>query len=234
MIETKPRPPVIKSVIVVGASSGLGKAVAEQLATQGTTVFALARHIEDTTMPPGVVKITCNIRDLESIDATFSKIDQQTGQIDALINCAGRGLVKPFEDVTRDEIMDVLGINLKGNIYMALEAYKRMLPFKAGQIVNVGSTSSLKARELETIYCASKWGLRGFTESLRLAAQPHGIRVIGVYPGGMKSDHFWQVVPGKDLSGYLEPTLVAKQLIQVLQSDLSLAPAELVLERGQN
>ena len=141
-----------KVAVVVGASHGLGKALVELLAQENVTVWALARTIEKTVLPPSVTKIPLNIRDVASIDSAFAQIDQQTKTIDILINCAGRGLVKKFEDTTREEIMDVLGINLKGNIYMALEGYKRMLPKKSGHIVNVSSTSGIKAREMETIY----------------------------------------------------------------------------------
>lgn len=221
-----------KTAIITGASSGLGKALTELLAKEGATVMALARSIESTDLPKDVIKIPLNIRDLQSIDDAFAQIDKKVQTIDILINCAGRGLMKKFEDTTRDEIMDVLGINLKGNIYVAQEVYKRMLPKKSGHIVNVSSTSGLKGREMETIYCASKWGLRGFTESLRLAGAKHGIRVTGVFPGGMKSDNFWKIEPGKDISGYMDPKLVAEQIVNLLKSDPSLTPTELVIERS--
>lgn len=218
--------------VVMGASHGLGKALVEILADKKVTVFALARGIQDTELPAGVHKITCNIRDLVSIDQAFAEIDRSTQQIDYLINCAGRGLVKTFEETTREEIMDIFGINLKGNIYIAQEVYKRMIPKKSGHIVNVGSTSSLKAREMEVLYCASKWGLKGFTDSLRLEARAHGIRVTGVYPGGMNSEHFWQVAPQRDTSGYMEPKVVAHQIINILEADESVLPTEVVLERA--
>lgn len=219
-----------KVAVVTGASSGLGKAVTELLATQGVKVFALARTIEKIDLPSSVIKVPNNIRDLESIDQAFATIDAQTDHLDILVNCAGRGLVKPLEEITREEIMDVFGVNLKGNIYIAQEVYKRMITHKSGHIINVGSTSSIKAREYETIYCASKWGLRGFTESLRLAAHQHGIRVSGVYPGGMKTD-FWESIPGRDVSEYMDPRVIAEQIMQLLTTDLAVSPSELILER---
>lgn len=221
-----------KVAFIIGASSGLGKAVAELLSKEKVKVFALARSINETKLPKDVVKIPLNIRSLENIDQAFETIDSQIGKIDILVNCAGRGLVKEFELTSREEIMDVFGVNLKGNIYIAQEVYKRMLPQKSGHIVNVISTSGLKGREMETIYCASKWGLRGFTESLRLAAHTHGIRVTAVYPGGIKSENFWKIAPGKDISGYMEPKLIAEQIINLLKTDTSISPSELVLERN--
>jgi len=220
-----------KTAVVTGASSGLGKAMAELLANEGVRVFALARNIHQVKLPTEVLKIQCNIRDLHSIDEVFSMVDRQTETIDFLINCAGRGLVKTFAETTREEIMDVLGVNLKGNIYIAQEVYKRMIPKKSGHIVNVGSTSSIKAREMEVLYCASKWGLRGFTESLRLEARKHGIKVTGVYPGGMKSDNFWKMVPGKDISGYMHPKDVAERILNVISVSPHTATTEMIIER---
>lgn len=219
-----------KVTVIVGGSSGLGKAVVEQLNEEGAKVITLARSIQDTNLPESVIKIPLNIRDLKSIDEAFAEIDKQTDKIDILVNCAGRGLVKNFEEVTREEIMDVFGINLKGNIYMALEVYKRMIPRKSGHIVNVISTSGIKARPDETIYCASKWGLRGFTESLRLAAVSHKIRVTGVFPGGMQTN-FWKD-DARDSSSYMKAEDVAEQVVMILKSPTSIAPSELVIERG--
>ena len=219
-----------KVAVVVGASSGLGKAVTELLSEEGVKVIALARTIADTDLPASVTKIPLNIRDLKSIDTAFAEIDRQTDHIDILINCAGRGLVKNLEDTTREEIMDVFGINLKGNIYMAQEVYKRMIPRKSGHIINVASTSAIKARPDESIYCASKWGLRGFTESLRLAAVPHKIRVSGVYPGGMDTA-FWKQMP-RDTSSYMKAEDVAQQIMTILKSPTSISPSEYVIERG--
>ncbi len=221
----------MKVAVVTGASSGLGKAVVELLALDGWKVFALARRVENQQFPENVVPIVCNIRDLDSIDAAFAQIGSEVETIDVLVNCAGRGLVKPFSETTREEIMDVIGVNLKGNMYIAQEVYKRMISQKQGHIVNVGSTSSLRARDAEVVYAASKWGLRGFTESLRLEARPHGIFVTGVYPGGMSSDNFWSVVPGKDMSGYMPPESVARQIVAVVSAPKDVSLAEVVIER---
>ncbi len=220
-----------KVAVVTGASSGLGKAVAELLSTEGAKVFALARSIETITFPSSIIKIPLNIRDLGSIDAVFKTIDKKTKKIDILVNCAGRGLIKALEETTREEIMDVLGINLKGNIYIAQEVYKRMIPYKSGHIINVSSTSGIKARADEPIYCASKWGLRGFTESLRLAAAAYTIRVTGIYPGGMQTN-FWKGEESRDTSKFMKAQDIAEQIIAIIKSPSSLSPSEYVIERG--
>lgn len=220
-----------KVAVVTGASSGLGREVTELLAQEGVQVFALARTINNIAFPSPVVKVPLNIRDLESIDAAFAEIDKQTQKIDFLVNCAGRGLVKGLEITTREEIMDVFGINLKGNIYIAQEVYKRMIPHQSGHIINISSTSGIKARADEPIYAASKWGLRGFTESLRLAAAEHKIRVTGIYPGGMQTD-FWKGGEPRDISKFMNPKDVAEQILAILKSPTSISPSEYIIERG--
>ena len=216
---------------MTGASSGLGKAVTELLSKERVTVFALARSIENTTLPSSVIKIPVNIREIESVDNAFASIDQKTQKIDLLINRAGRGLIKGLEETTREEIMDVLGLNLVGNIYIAQEVYKRMIPYASGHIINVSSTSGIRARADEPIYCASKWGLRGFTESLRLAAASHTIRVTGIYPGGMQTN-FWKGGEPRDTSHFMDPMDIAQGIVSVLTSPSSVSPAEYILERG--
>lgn len=201
------------------------------LSESGWKVFAVARSIEKNNFNENVHKITCDICDLSDIDTAFAEISSETDTIDLLVNCAGRGLVKTFQDTTREDIKDIFDVNLQGNIFIAQEVYKRMIARKSGHIINVGSTSSIKAREMEVLYCASKWGLRGFTESLRLEAKQHGIQVTGVYPGGMSSENFWQVVPGKDVSAYMKPEAVAKQIINIINQGTEVAIAEVVIER---
>jgi len=220
-----------KVAVVTGASSGLGREVALQLNALGVKVIGLSRNVEKADLPAEVIKVPLNIRDLQSIDDAFKAIDGITDRIDMLVNCAGRGLIKNLEDTSREEIMDVFGVNLKGNIYIAQEVYKRMLPGKSGHIINVSSTTGLKARADEPIYAASKWGLRGFTESLRLAAAPYKIRVTGIYPGGMQTA-FWNGEEPRDTSAFMKPEEVTALITDILKTPQSIAPAELVIERG--
>lgn len=226
-----PEPPKQKVAVVTGASSGLGKEVAIQLEASGFKVIALARSVEKVDLPESAIKVPLNIRDLQSIDNAFEAIDKYTDHVDVLVNCAGRGLIKNLEDTSREEIMDVFGVNLKGNIYIAKEVYQRMIPFKSGHILNVASTTGLKARADEPIYAASKWGLRGFTESLRLAAISHTIRVTGIYPGGMQTA-FWNGEKSRDTSKFMKPEEVAATIVDLIETPTSITPSELVIERG--
>lgn len=219
-----------KKIVIAGASSGLGKALAELL-TNENKLFLLSRNIETSNTSFEGIKINCDFKDSESIREAFEKITMFTDSIDVFINCVGIGLVKGLEDTSTEEIENVISTNLTGAILASQQAYKAMLLHKSGHIINVSSTSGIKARPDETIYCATKWGLRGFTESLRLAAAKNNIRVTGVYPGGMNTD-FWKIKPDQTTTSYMDPKDVAEQIIQLIDSPTAISPSEIVIERG--
>ncbi len=220
-----------KHIVIVGASSGLGKALATALAQENNHLYLLSRKIESTQTNFDAIKINCDIRSGESISEAFTKIDKHTQQIDVLINCAGIGLVKSIEDTTQNEIEDIIQTNLIGSIISSQEAYKRMLLHKSGYIINVTSTSSIKARPEETIYCASKAGLRLFTESLRLAAVKNKVRVTAVAPGGMNTA-FWKEGHSQNIHAFMDASEIADQIINLIKTPTSISPAELIIERG--
>ncbi|MBI2621170.1 MAG: SDR family oxidoreductase [Candidatus Levybacteria bacterium] len=216
-----------KSVVIVGASSGLGKALAKLLSKEGTNLFLISRKVALSNIP-SAIKIAADVRKAENIKIAFEEIDKHTGSIDLLINCAGIGLLKDLRESTIEEINDVIDTDLKGAIYVAQEVYKRMAEKGSGHIINIVSTSGLRARPMETVYCAAKWGLRGFTESLQVAGEETGVKVTGVYPGGMKSENFWKITPGKDISGFMDQNEVAQKIIDLIKGDYQ---KEVTIER---
>lgn len=219
-------------IVIVGASSGLGQALAKLLFRKGHRLFLLSRRIEEADFPSGaVVRIPCDVTSLKSVKAAFKGIDKRTKTIDVLINCVGKGLEKTLEKTSDAEIEEIIETNLTGAIRVTREVYVRMLRQGFGHIINVSSTSGKKARAHETVYCASKWGLAGFNEGLRLEAKDKKLRVSTVFPGGMRTN-FYAHYPDKDTSGFMDPKLVAQQIVNVVESDPSITPSELVIERA--
>ena len=210
-----------KNTVIVGASSGLGKAMANLLLSEKSKLILISRTDPQI---PNTIFIQADIRSYAEVKKAFEEIEN----LDLLINCAGIGLLKDLRDSTEEEINSVIDTDLKGAIWVSKEAYEKMAAKKSGYIINIVSTSGRKARPMETIYCAAKWGLRGFTASLQLAGEETGVKVTGVYPGGMKSEHFWKIIPGKDISEYLEPGDVAKKIIDMLKGEYQ---TELLIER---
>lgn len=220
-----------KHIVIVGASSGLGKALATQLAHEQANVYMLSRTIELIETDYKAIKVNCDVRNAKSITNAFTKIDSHTDQIDIVINCAGIGLIKNLEDTSDEGIEDILKTNLFGAIVASREGYKRMITKQSGHIINITSTSSAKARPDETVYCASKAGLRLFTESLRLAAVKNKIRVTVVAPGGMNTP-FWEGIEPRNVAAFMDPSEIAEQIIHLINSSSSISPSEIVIERG--
>lgn len=216
------------NIVISGASHGLGKALAEQLHLQGANLYLLSRNIAKEQFPFKVNTITCDITNPKQVEKAFNLLPN----FDILINSVGIPLVKPLTQSSTEEIQRVINTNLTGIIYASKYAIAKLKNSKNPFIINVISTSGKKARINETVYCASKWGLAGFTNSLRLELAPLGIKVISVYPGGMKSEHFWQGIKTKqEIENYIPPQEVAQYIVQLLTLAQNSVPTEIVIER---
>ena len=124
----------------------------------------------------------------------------------------------------------MLAVNLKGAILGSQAALRVMREWKRGHIVNVISTASLRGIPGETVYCAAKWGVRGFTQGLREEAAPHGVRVSGLLPGGVDTS-FWTgaVDHAMPVENFLSAEQVADALIALVEMPDTVVPQELVV-----
>jgi NADP-dependent 3-hydroxy acid dehydrogenase YdfG len=125
----------------------------------------------------------------------------------------------------------MLAVNLKGVILGSQAALRVMAPRRRGYIVNIASTASLRGVPTETVYCAAKWGVRGFTQGLREEAAANDVRVTAVLPGGVDTP-FWQdALPGRatDSRNFLRAADVAEAVVALARMDDRVVPQELVL-----
>ena len=139
---------------------------------------------------------------------------------DYLFNNAGMGLFVKADALTSSMVDKVFEANVKGMILLTSEILRLTSKEEELTIINIMSTSALVGRAEETIYCAAKWGARGFTEALRTELKGTKRNIIAVYPGGMRTD-FWNM-PGqvRDLTAFMDPALVAEKIVNsVLLSD---------------
>jgi NAD(P)-dependent dehydrogenase (short-subunit alcohol dehydrogenase family) len=180
-----------KTAIVTGASSGIGLAIASSLLAAGWNVVgnartrqrlddAAARLDSDRFLPvPGDITQPATAKELvETAVARF-------GQVDLLVNNAGIFLVKPFVDLTTDDIEQQIATNVKSVIYASQQAARHMVARKQGQIINITASVALKPRSDIPAYLAVllKGGLNEATRALALELAPHGVRVNAVAPG---------------------------------------------------
>lgn len=226
-----------KVSIVTGGSSGLGYTIAKELAARGKNVWLVGRNVEKLDSAVKMLqelnpKVVVNAHSMdialeEKVAAFYKKLDQEY-EVECLFNVAGVGIFGAAREIAEEDINLVLNSNLKGMILMTSAILQKMESY-GGKIVNVISTAGLKGKKNEALYCASKWGQRGFTEALKAEYKGSNILIYGIYPGGMKTS-FWDKSPSFETENFMNPEQVAKQIVDVVLRE-SLYISEIVIER---
>jgi NADP-dependent 3-hydroxy acid dehydrogenase YdfG len=181
--------------VITGASSGIGEAIARVLVTEGYRVALLARRLDRISsladeLQNGAIAIQADVTDRDSIVAAADRIRQELGGADVLINNAGVMLTAPFTSDKRPEHRQMVETNLLGAM-TATEVFLDQLRAKGGDLVNISSVAGRVAPAGFAAYSATKWGINGWSEALRVELQPD-IRVMVVEPGAVAtelSDH---------------------------------------------
>ncbi|WP_106494576.1 SDR family NAD(P)-dependent oxidoreductase [Lentibacillus sp. Marseille-P4043] len=205
------------NVAITGAGSGLGKALALQYAKNGYNVFLLGRtdnklHIvqHEIEATGGQAEIVlCDVRQEASVGIAF----QQIGELDVFINNAGIGIFGPVEDYDINHIDETLDTNVKGSI-LTVQAALPLIKESKGRILTIISTAGLRGKVNESIYCASKFAVRGFTESLQKEWENKPYSITAVYMGGMNTPFWDNSTHVKDASGLKGPEVVAEQIFR--------------------
>ena len=214
---------------VTGGAKGIGLATAQALLARGARVALL--DLENVTFDhPHVLSIRCDVSRAADVKSAVDQITEQLGPIDVWVNNAGLARHRWIPDYTEEEIDLMLAVNLKGTILGSQAALKAMIPHKRGHIINVISTASLRGIPSETVYCAAKWGVRGFTQGLAEEAAAHRIRVTAILPGGVDTA-FWDDASQRQAPKqlFLKPEHIANGIVSCLEMDDFCVPRELVL-----
>jgi uncharacterized protein len=210
----------METIVITGAGTGLGKELALEYAEQGNTVILTGRRLDPLFAVQKEIEqrggkafsYTIDIRDDENVKATVQEILKHH-QVTCLINNAGVGYFGPFTSLTVEQIHEMLDTNVKGTIFMT----KAFLPYfhtiPKAKILNIISTAGLRGKVNESVYVASKFAVRGFSESLVKELEQTNISVTAVYMGGMDTP-FWEGTNHiKDRSRLRSPKEVARQII---------------------
>lgn len=187
-----------KTALITGAGKGLGKAVALALAAEGVHLALLSRTEKDLVDVAAAVKsidsslnvayATADISDFGSVTAAITKLKEQLGAIDILINNAGIGKFAKFMDFQISEWENIIKVNLLGAYYVIHAVLPEMLERQSGDIVNVSSSAGVRASALTSAYSASKFGLIGLSESLMQEVRKSNIRVFTMNPSTIATD----------------------------------------------
>jgi NAD(P)-dependent dehydrogenase (short-subunit alcohol dehydrogenase family) len=172
-------------VLITGASSGIGGACAELLAQRGFVVYGSSRNAD--FRPAAYHALQMDVRDDQSVERAVSRVVEEAGSIDALINNAGCGLAGAVEDTLPAEALRQMDVNFMGAFRVARAVLPVMRQRRSGVIVNISSLGGLFGLPFQSFYSASKFALEGFTESLSHEVGRFGIRVALVEPGDVKT-----------------------------------------------
>ncbi len=230
--------------LVTGASSGIGKALARQMATQGYRVIGTARNLDrlsDLTeeLAEQFLARSLDLNDPASIEAMFADLPSTWHSIDVLINNAGHdvGGRQPFADGDCQQWLDIIETNISGLIRITHSVLPHMLKRDHGHIVNIGSTSGLEPVPTTAVYSASKHAVNGFSESLRKELESTGIRVSQILPGmvrtGFATARFGNEKKAEkfydDFGKWLNPEDVANAVMYVLSQPQHVVVSQLVV-----
>jgi NAD(P)-dependent dehydrogenase (short-subunit alcohol dehydrogenase family) len=182
-----------KTVLITGASTGIGRVTAELFAAKGWTVAATMRTPEESdlaTKSDRIKLFQLDVTDEASIERAVGEVLAQCGTIDVLVNNAGYGLMGPFEAQTDAQIRRQFETNVFGMMNVTRAVLPHMRARKQGRIINVGSAAGRMVLPLYSMYAATKWALEGFSEGLWFELRQHNIKVKIIEPGMVKTDFF--------------------------------------------
>ena len=165
-----------KIVVVTGASAGVGRATAIAFAKKGATVALLARGLEGLqgaareieALGGKVLIIQVDVADAAQVDAAAERIEQELGPIDVWVNNAMVTVFSKAMDMTAEEYRRVTEVSYLGTVHGTLSALRRMRPRNCGSIIQVGSALAYRGIPIQSAYCAAKFAVRGFTDSVRV------------------------------------------------------------------
>ncbi|MDN3309393.1 SDR family oxidoreductase [Microbacterium oryzae] len=226
MQDTYPRP--VGRVLITGGGSGLGQAVVRAVAEAGGTPAVIDRDV--TGAGEGVLARQADVSDRAAVERAVAEIAEELGGIDAVVTAAGIDRCGQLGDVAADQWELVIGVNLLGTVSTVRAALPHIEKVH-GRVITVASSLALRALPDATAYCASKFGVLGFSRAL--AAESHGrIGVTTLIPAGMRTRFFddrdEQYKPGPDAQ-LIDPSEVARTILFALQQPQGVEVRELVV-----
>ncbi len=228
-----------KSILLTGASSGIGRATASLLLEQGYRVIGLARDFSKfPCKDKNFTAISVDLSDLDALPAFLEQLIKEQDPVDGVICNAGKGQFASLEEFSYAQIRSLLELNLTSQIFLVRALLPGMKQRKSGTLIFMGSETALDGAKRGTVYAASKFGLRGLAQSLRLECAASGVRVSIINPGMVKTEFFDQLdfQPGDERDNYILPEDVAAAVLLVLEArygtvinEINLSPQKKVI-----
>lgn len=225
-----------KVILITGASSGFGKAIAERLAAKGNIVYGTSRKEKEDK---NIHFLVMEVRDRQSVDSAISQIMKECGRIDVVVNNAGMGIGGSLELATNEEIELQMGTNFRGCVNVCQSVLPIMRGQGGGQIINLSSIGGVMGLPYQGFYSASKFAIEGFTEALAAEVRGFGIKVSMVEPGDFATNFTAQRLNSeataknasyaqsfarslsiieKEENGGLKPEILAKKIEKIINT----------------
>ncbi|MFZ5824654.1 MAG: SDR family NAD(P)-dependent oxidoreductase [Bacillota bacterium] len=198
-----------KTVVITGASMGIGRAMARTFAQEGahlvlaarseSLLYEVAAGLQAEGMAGRVLTLPTDVTDGEQVTRLAEVSRSVTGQVDVLVNNAGVGMNGPVESLDLDRWRDCLEVNLLGAVRVIQAFLPDMKAAGGGTIVQISSVLGKISTPYTGGYNASKHALNAISDALRLEVAPHGVKVVSVYPGSTESNFRANALGGQDI-----------------------------------
>lgn len=207
-----------KIAVVTGVSKGIGESIVTHLLNEGCTVYGLGRNSYPHSSE-NFHFIPTNVRNNNEIVSAFEQIFKNTNQkIDVLINNAGLGYFGNVEDLPLEHWTEMIETNINAVFYCTRLSIPAMKKMGGGHVINIASTAGLEGMPMVSGYCATKWAVKGFSESLWREVREDKIKVTCIYPGSVKTDFFNNSPNIKPHDYMLKADDIASTIIHALKS----------------
>jgi len=208
-----------RHILITGSSSGIGRATAQKLLEAGAVVYGIARNHEKFQPDTKRYKpLTIDVTDLKVLPGQLSDLLATQPEIDGLISNAGYGRFEGLENFSPEQIYSYINDNLTSHLVVTRCLLPHFKTKNRGDVIFIGSEAALEGGKKGSLYCATKFGLRGFSQSIRQESANKNIRVTLINPGMVRTSFFDDLNfrPGDDDENAIEPTDIADIIINIL------------------